>query len=450
MYKILLPIRYLLKRPISWVAVLAVSLCVFIVIVVMTVMNGLVEDFRQKNHNFVGDCIVSTDSLVGFPYYQQFKELLAKKPFIQNTSAVINAYGLLTQEGAKVNMGIQIMGLNPIEHDKVTGFGESLYYNRNDVKNAFLSENTDKSPGCIVGIDKMPHGRDRTGKYHHASKVPQFALTISCFPLTAKGVLAKAGTDLVNRKTFYVTDDSRTGLVKIDENMIYIPFEYAAALTGMDSSQPRASAIHIKFADSENLEKSVKKVRSLWQTFKKTKTNSPYIDLLHTVKVENWKQNRRSVIAPMEKEQLMLTLLFAMLAVITVFVVLVVFYMIISHKSRDIGILRSAGVSSISVISIYVIFAVLIGITGSVLGGLSGTVFVSQANNIETWLFQQFGWQLWDRSVYAIGDIPDRIRPKVVILVITSAISASVLGAFLPAFRAANKKIADVIAVNQI
>jgi lipoprotein-releasing system permease protein len=68
MYKIILAIRYLLKRRITYFAVLAVALCVFIVVVVMTVMTGLVDDFKQKNHNFVGDCVVGTESRVCFSY----------------------------------------------------------------------------------------------------------------------------------------------------------------------------------------------------------------------------------------------------------------------------------------------------------------------------------------------------------------------------------------------
>ena len=69
MYKLVLAFRYLTKRPVSYLAFLAVAICVFIVVVVMTVMTGLVSDFRQKNHSFVGDCVVGTESLVGFEYY---------------------------------------------------------------------------------------------------------------------------------------------------------------------------------------------------------------------------------------------------------------------------------------------------------------------------------------------------------------------------------------------
>ena len=106
----MLPIRYFLKRRITLLAVIAVALCVFIVVVVMTIMNGLVRDFKDKNHNFVGDCIVSTDSLVGFAYYEDFMKTLENDPAVLAASTVINSYGVFSQEGADWSEGIQIIG----------------------------------------------------------------------------------------------------------------------------------------------------------------------------------------------------------------------------------------------------------------------------------------------------------------------------------------------------
>jgi ABC-type lipoprotein release transport system permease subunit len=101
MYKIILPFRYLFKKRISYLAFLAVALCVFIVVVVMTVMTGLVTDFKQKNHEFVGDCVVGTGSLVGFAYYEDFVKILEGKDFIEGISPVIKSYALVSPGGSE-------------------------------------------------------------------------------------------------------------------------------------------------------------------------------------------------------------------------------------------------------------------------------------------------------------------------------------------------------------
>lgn len=86
--------RYFFKRPITILAVVAVALCVFIVIVVMTVMNGLLRDFREKNHAFTGDCVIASDSLVGFGYYADFLDRLVPSPTLQPSHRWLRGSGL--------------------------------------------------------------------------------------------------------------------------------------------------------------------------------------------------------------------------------------------------------------------------------------------------------------------------------------------------------------------
>ena len=153
MYKIILAIRYLFKRRISWLAVAAVALCVFMVVVVMTVLSGLVIDFKNKNHDFVGDCIISTPSLVGFPYYEEFIGRLEKEAdFVEAVSPVIKSWALLTPAGTDENMGVEIMGIEPQRHCRVTSFGEALYYHKNDCASAFVPLTIQISPALSSAL----------------------------------------------------------------------------------------------------------------------------------------------------------------------------------------------------------------------------------------------------------------------------------------------------------
>ncbi|RKY07374.1 MAG: hypothetical protein DRP66_06840 [Planctomycetota bacterium] len=450
MYKLKLAIRYFLRRRITAIAVAAVALCVFIVVVVMTVMNGLVSEFRSKNHNFVGDCVISTDSLVGFPYYAEFIAELDKQQFVAATSGVIRSYGLLTQPGADWNLGIEIMGINAADHIGATGFAKTLHYHKFDPENAFIPAYNPALVGCVVGIDLMPSSRDRSGEYYHSQNPPRYELIISCFPLTPKGGLARAGTDLVNTLSFFYSDDSQSELVKVDGKMIYVPFEYAQKMCGMSGETPRISAVHVKFTDGAALDENCNKVRQMWRAFVEANKDRRYASLLENVSVQSWIENRRSTIGPMEKEQTMLILLFGMLGIITVFVIFVVFYMIISHKSKDIGILRSIGVPERGVVELFIYFAVIVGAIGAGIGAAAGCGVLVKANDIEGWLFATFKYQVWDRSIYAIGDIPNKIELHVLAVIMLSAVAASVVGALVPAIQAARKRPAEALQVNQL
>ncbi len=449
MYKIILAFRYLVKRRITYLAVLAVAICVFIVVVVMTVLTGLVIDFRQKNHSFVGDCVVGTESLVGFAYYEDFVKILEQSYFVEGISPVIKSFALVNPVGSERNVGVEIMGIDAVKHSKATGFGKTLYYRKDNVSKAFKPAYDPNLLGCVIGIDLVLE-RDAKSRYPYGSGPTDIPLAISCFPLNAKGALAKADAGLVKTQTFYYSDNSESGLARVDGSMVYLPFEQAQLLCGMAGPVKRVSAIHIKFKPNVRLEAGCEEVDSLWQSFKREKADEKQAYLLEKVTVQGWKDYRRAYIAAMEKEQTMMTAMFGLVGVTTVFIVFVVFYMIISHKSKDIGILKSIGVSNVNIIILFSGFAFLVGLLGSGVGLFAGWLFLLKINRIEDWLFERFGFQLWDRTIYAIGDIPNQVDAKVLAVIILSAIVACLVGALVPSRQAAKQKPIETLQVTQL
>ncbi|RKY25088.1 MAG: hypothetical protein DRP62_02175 [Planctomycetota bacterium] len=448
MYKIILAFRYLLRRRITYLAVLAVALCVFAVVVVMTVMTGLLRDFKAINHSWVGDCVVSTDTLVGFPYYREFVKILEERDFVGSVSPVIRSYGILT-EPSGWNTSVEVMGIDPVKHSRTTGFAKTLYYHKDWPADAFKPDYDANLPGCVLGIDKVS-ARDQRGKYSHYSSIPRYSFTITCFPLTAGGALAKAGLGLVNTRRFYYSDDSHSGLAKVDGAFIYLPFADAQALCGMNGPSPRASAIHIKFKAGVNLQTGRNRVAKLWEDFLTGRGGGKQANLLSKVRVETWKDYRREVIAAVEKEQIMMMAAFGMIGIITVFIVFVVFYMVVSHKSKDIGILKSIGISNRDVIELFLGFAFLVAVCGSAIGTAGGVLFLEKINRIESWLYDHYGFQLWNRAIYAIDEIPNKIQFDIIAVIIVSAIAVCLVGALIPAWQAARLKPVETLQVNQL
>jgi lipoprotein-releasing system permease protein len=232
--------------------------------------------------------------------------------------------------------------------------------------------------------------------------------------------------------------------------VVYVPLEQAQALCGMDVPIKRVSSLHIKFKEGVSERANVEKVRQLWTEYAGLNADKPGGDLFANVRVQSWQENRRSTIAPMEKEQTMMTMLFLMLGVITVFIVFVVLYMIISHKSKDIGILKSIGISLSDIIWMFLLFSVFIALIGALVGAASGWTFLYKINDIEDWLYEHYNWQLWDRSVYAIGKIPNQVEPDVLASIIGSAILACMIGAVVPSLQAARKRPVQSLQVNQL
>jgi lipoprotein-releasing system permease protein len=460
MYKLILAFRYLYRRRISYLALAAVALCVFIVVVVMTVMDGLVGDFKEKNHNYTGDCVVGTESLVGFTYYEDFARIAEKANYVEAVTPAIKSYALIGTEGSGQNIGVELMGVEAASYSRVTGFGQTLYYHKNDASKAFEAGSDSNLPGFVIGADLWV-GRNEKGEYYYDPNPDATALSVTCFPLTAKGALAKAGTDVVNTKTFYFSDCSQSGLARVDGSIIYLPFAEAQVLCGMTEPAPaspdglrragaRASWIHIKFKQGTNIEEGCRRIREMWGKFYDEHKGKDNAELLSQVSVRSWKEHRRESIAGMEKEQAMLMMMFGLVGLTTVFIVYVVFYMIISHKTKDIGILKSIGASCGDVIVLFLGFAAGLGVAGSAVGVAGGILFLRNINRIEGWLFERFGFQLWDRTIYAIGEIPHRLDLTMLMVVTGCAVLACLAGAALPSVSAARARPADVLQVSQL
>lgn len=449
MYDIILPIRFFLRRKITILAVLAVAVCVFTVVVVMTVMTGLVEDYAKKNHEFYSDCIVWTDSLVGFGMYEEFIAELEKTDFVASAAPVINSFGLV-QSTYGNNAALNLMGIDLNRHITTTNFAQTLYYRAAAPELAFVPEYDVNLPGCVAGVDLLVE-RLKTGKYDQWLSLPQYSYTITCFPLTPKGAIVKTGTaTAANSKIFHYSDNSNSGLAKVDSTYVYLPFEQLQKLCGMDTTAKRTGAIFIKFTKDSDITVCSAKVAAMWREFTAKNSNFALADLFKNVSVADWKTYRRDTIAPMEKEQIMLILLFLLVGLITVFIIFVIFYMIISRKSKDIGILKSLGISQTGVVRVFLRLAFLIGLCGSAFGIAAALVFLSNANRLEGWLFNKFGFQLWNREIYAIGEIPHNAGAILLIIVAVSAVAACLLGALVPTLDAAKMKCVDVLRVNKL
>ena len=442
MYKLKLITRYLLKRRITHFAVLAVSLCVFIVVVVMMVMNGLVWEFKQKNHDFFGDCIVGTKSLVGFVYYEEFMDVLEDADFVVAVSPVVKNYALLRPENIETARTVEIMGFDPARQNRVTNFGQTLHYHDDDPNDAFRPTYDPNALGCVFGID-LALWKNPDGQYTFDLRPARLSYALTCFPLNARGAPARSVSTVATQR-FHYSDVSYSGIARVDGNVVYIPLDQAQALC-MDGARKRVSALFIKFRNDANLQRDCGRVRQMWDRFKASKAGEPDDFLLETVSVESWKEYRRASIAPMEQEELIMSIMFVFVGMTTVFIVFVVFYMIVNHKTRDIGILKSVGVSDSSIMSLFSGFALAVGVLGSVVGTVAGLGFLAHINQIEAWLFETFKWQLWSRTVYAIGAIPHQTNPVLLAVIVGCAISACLIGALVPSYLAARLRPVETL-----
>ena len=93
--------------------------------------------------------------------------------------------------------------------------------------------------------------------------------------------------------------------------------------------------------------------------------------------------------------------------------ILGILYMMVIEKTRDIGILRSMGLSSRRVVAVFVGCGAVLGIIGSSAGLALGLAIVRNINAIKDWLAGwPFYFEVFNPKVYRFKDIPTKLVPE--------------------------------------
>ncbi|HKQ46463.1 MAG TPA: FtsX-like permease family protein [Phycisphaerae bacterium] len=133
-YVAFLAARLLQRKRIAFFSVGAVTLCVAMMIIVISVMGGFVDSIRTRAHGLLGD-LVMDGGLQGFPYYQEFIDRISKitdpetgGPLVHQATPLIHSYGILQFPVNKKTAAVRIWGIRLDEYVRVNEFGKDLFY----------------------------------------------------------------------------------------------------------------------------------------------------------------------------------------------------------------------------------------------------------------------------------------------------------------------------------
>lgn len=156
-----------------------------------------------------------------------------------------------------------------------------------------------------------------------------------------------------------------------------------------------------------------------------------------TILIQTWADQNRTFISAVKKETALVLFIFGFVSMTAVFLVLAIFWSMVSEKTRDVGILRALGASRLGIAWLWLRYGAAIGITGCVLGSILSYLVVTNINPIHDWMGRVFGLTVWDPNVYYFTEIPSDFDPLKGSIIFFGGVLASVIGALIPAIRAA-------------
>jgi lipoprotein-releasing system permease protein len=119
--------------------------------------------------------------------------------------------------------------------------------------------------------------------------------------------------------------------------------------------------------------------------------------------------------------------------------------MAVTDKQADIAILRTLGASPSSIMKIFMVQGVLIGLIGAVIGVLSGVVIALNIGSIVPFIEHIFGVQFLAKDVYFITDLPSDLQKSDVIVVATFSFVISLVATLYPSWRASKVQPAEAL-----
>lgn len=466
MYKLLLILKYLRRKLLPLFAALAVTICTFMVIVVLSVMGGFLELLQDSARKLTGDVVIS-GSMRGFGHYEELIGELTALPEVAAATPVVKTFGALNL--ASHTAGVQVVGIRPQEFARIVQYDETLQWTKADIDASGDPTPLDPRvagmtmdappevresisgrlrPTMVIGIEANPfHSRDEEGKYNFERSLVANEATLTVFPLSRSGNITTP-----EYQTFVIVNEFKSGLYDVDSGVVFVPFGELQRMLGMGETKGlegfdpitgeggqevtipgRASEVLVKAKDGYGADQAAAAVDRVVEAWARRHPD------VFPPRVMTWEEVHASLINAVKNETGLVTFLFAVISLVAVVMVATTFYMIVLEKTRDIGVLRAIGASAAGIRHIFLGYGFAVGVVGSLLGLLLAILVVHNLNEIQAFLYATIGWRMWDPQTYFFDRIPDRVDPTNATVIVIGAILSSVIGALVPAFLAARQ-----------
>ena len=154
-------------------------------------------------------------------------------------------------------------------------------------------------------------------------------------------------------------------------------------------------------------------------------------------RVYDWQQSNAAFFGAVEVERNVMFIILSLIILVAAFNIVSSMIMLVKDKTRDIAILRTMGATRGMVLRVFMLSGASIGVVGTLLGLVLGIAFTSHIEQIRDFVQSLVGVNLFNAEIYFLTQIPARIDPREVTLVLAMAFGLSFLATVYPSWRAA-------------
>ncbi len=150
-----------------------------------------------------------------------------------------------------------------------------------------------------------------------------------------------------------------------------------------------------------------------------------------------WRDSVSGFLRALEVEDNVMFVILSILVLIAAMNIISGLIMLVKNKGRDIGILRTMGLSEGSVLRVFFICGASVGMIGTLAGVILGCLFAIYIDPIFAFVNYAMGGGVWDPSIRGIYALPAELRAEDVAKAVALSLGLSFIVTIFPARRAA-------------
>tara|TARA_B100001121_G_C18667029_1_gene611834 strand:- start:483 stop:1712 length:1230 start_codon:yes stop_codon:yes gene_type:complete len=373
---------------ISIFSFIGIGLGVAILIIVMSVMNGFRTELINKIVGFNPHITVDPNSNK------------IKRDSINNNLKNISNELIFSNSGEaiiikkNISKGILLRGYESDHFSKLQIFDNNLFLGNNKV---LLKD------------------------YISIGKELSFTLDLdigdSITLMSSAGVETIIG-NLPKQKTFIVSSIFESGMIEFDNNVAFINLKTLEEFFNLDDSDRN---LEIYLINPQNIEHQ----KSIVQK------NFPN-DFVYS-----WSDMNSSLFSALKVERNVMFIILSLIIIVAAFNIISGLTILVKNKTRDIAILKSIGVLNKSIIKIFFLIGVIIGISATLFGIILGITFSLYVENLRQFLSTVFNISLFPEEIYFLSTMPSEINLVSILIISFCSIFITILVSIFPALKAA-------------
>jgi lipoprotein-releasing system permease protein len=387
---------------ITWVSLLCVCMGVTALIVILSVMNGLEGELRDRLLALSAHAriFVPPESRVT-PDWQALAERVRAVPDVTGASPFIEIEALAMRKPDM--LPVRLRGVDPQREGDVERLAGSM---------------ADGSFGDLEpGTDRVIVGRSFAQMLGVGIGDP---LTVLIPTTDADGVPQP------RLREFQVVGVLNAELQDFDALLITTLDDVRALLPNPDARM----SLHVNFREPLGAPEYAARLAKL---------------LPAGVEIRDWTFDHASYFRAIRIEKTMVAIILMLIVAVAAFYLVAMLAMVVTDKRTDVAILRTLGASPRRVMAVFLIQGSVIAWFGVALGVLLGTLIGYNAGDVAAFLERVFRFEIFDSTVYVVTRLPSEVRPAQILWIAGIAMFITLLATIYPALRASRIPPADAL-----